>query len=175
MSVASSLPLGYTEGTQNSGSDHCLSGAVKATIFEGNRPLEMSIRGAEVEGQKSKARSRISNGSAILPGVDGRSTWVRRLRDLIALHLSDLGGDDVVSEAERSIIRRAAVLETELERLELAFALAGEAEPAQIDLYQRTANSLRRLLESVGLQRRPREVESLSDPLHYRVDEDEAA
>jgi len=67
------------------------------------------------------------------------------------------------------------VLETELERLELAFALAGEAEPAQIDLYQRTANSLRRLLESVGLQRRPREVESLSDPLHYRVDEDEAA
>jgi len=53
------------------------------------------------------ARSRVSNGNAVLPGVDGRSTWVRRLRDLIALHLSALGGDEAVSEAERSIVRRA--------------------------------------------------------------------
>ena len=34
----------------------------------------------------------------------------------------------------------------------------GEASAADIDLYQRTANSLRRLLESVGLQRRARDV-----------------
>src|ERR1035437_6070752 len=103
-------------------------------------------------------RSRISNGSHILPGVDGRSTWARRLRDLIALHLSDLGGDDAVSEAERSIIRRVAALTVELERMEAVFAVAGEASPEQIDLYQRTANSLRRLLEAVGLHRRARDV-----------------
>lgn len=96
---------------------------------------------------KLQGRSRVSNGSAVLPGVDGRTIWVRRLRDLIALHLSDLGGDDVVSEAERSIIRRIATLTVELERMELGFATAGEALPAQLDLYQRTANSLRRLLE----------------------------
>jgi hypothetical protein len=90
--------------------------------------------------------------------VDGRSTWVRRLRDLIGLHLSDLGGDDAVSEAERSIVRRAATLTVELERLEADFAVAGEAQPDQLDLYQRTANSLRRLLESVGIERRPRDV-----------------
>jgi hypothetical protein len=110
------------------------------------------------------ARSRISNGSAVLPGVDGRSTWVRRLRDLIALHLSDLGGDDAVSEAERSIVRRVATLTVELERMESGFALAGEALPGQIDLYQRTANSLRRLLEAIGLERRQRDVSpSLAD------------
>jgi hypothetical protein len=103
-------------------------------------------------------RSRISNGSHILPGVDGRSTWARRLRDLIGLHLSDLGGDDAVSEAERSIVRRVSTLTVELERMELGFALAGEALPDQLDLYQRTANSLRRLLEAVGLQRRSRNV-----------------
>ena len=109
-------------------------------------------------------RSRISNGSHILPGVDGRSTWARRLRDLIALHLSDLGGDDAVSEAERSIVRRVATLTVELERMESGFALAGEALPGQIDLYQRTANSLRRLLEAIGIERRQRDVTpSLAD------------
>jgi hypothetical protein len=103
-------------------------------------------------------RSRITNRSAVLPDVDGRSTWVRRLRDLIAIHLSDLGGVDNVSEAERSIIRRIATLTVELERMESTFATAGEATPAQLDLYQRTANSLRRLLEAIGLQRRSKNI-----------------
>jgi hypothetical protein len=103
---------------------------------------------------KPQSRSRISNGSSLLVGVDGRGTWVRRLRDLIGLHLSDLGGDAAVSEAERSIVRRAATLTVELERLEAGFAVAGSASTEQLDLYQRTANSLRRLLESVGLERR---------------------
>ncbi|MCK1293420.1 hypothetical protein IVB35_22635 [Bradyrhizobium sp. 30] len=107
---------------------------------------------------KSQGRSRVSNGSSILPGVDGRSVWARRLRDLIGLHLSDLGGDGAVSEAERSIIRRVATLTVELERMEVGFAVAGEAQPDQLELYQRTANSLRRLLESVGLGRRPRDI-----------------
>jgi hypothetical protein len=93
-----------------------------------------------------------------LPDVDGRSTWVRRLRDLISLHLSDLGGEDAVSEAERSIIRRVATLTVELERMESVFALAGEAQPAQLDLYQRTAGNLRRLLEAVGLERRSKDI-----------------
>ena len=63
-----------------------------------------------------------------------------------------------MSEAERSIVRRAATLTVELERLELRFAMAGEADAADIDLYQRTANSLRRLLEAVGFERRSRDV-----------------
>jgi hypothetical protein len=115
------------------------------------------------------ARSRISNGSAVLPGVDGRSTWVRRLRDLISLHLADLGGEDAVSEAERSICRRAATLTVELERLEASFAVADGAQPDQLDLYQRTANSLRRLLESVGLKRRPRDVTTLQEYLTQKA------
>jgi hypothetical protein len=126
----------------------------------------MSADSAAIDSQISKGRSRMSNGSAVLPGVDGRSTWVRRLRDLIGLHLSDLGGDDAVSEAERSIVRRVATLTVELERMEAVFAVAGEASPEQIDLYQRTANSLRRLLEAVGLQRRARDISpTLSDLL----------
>jgi len=33
---------------------------------------------------------RITNGSALLPDVDGRSLWVRRCKDIVAAHLSDL-------------------------------------------------------------------------------------
>ena len=73
------------------------------------------------------------------------------------MHVQDLGGADNISEAERAILRRACVLMIELERLEQRFA-EGEADAATIDLYQRGANSMRRLLESTGLKRRAREV-----------------
>ena len=107
---------------------------------------------------KAQGRSRMSNGSAVLPGVDGRSTWARRFRDLIALHSADMGGSEYVTAAEASIIRRAATITVELERLELRFATDEEADPATLDQYQRAANSLRRLLESVDLKRRITDV-----------------
>lgn len=107
---------------------------------------------------KRTNRSRVTNGSELLPGVDGRSAWARRLRDLIGLHISDLGGEGAISEAERSIVRRAATLTVELERMEAVFATAGAAKASDLDLYQRTAGNLRRLLEAVGLERRQRNV-----------------
>ena len=109
-------------------------------------------------GDKRYGRSRITNGKALLPGIDGRSPWVRRCKDIIASHLSDLGGVDNTSAAERSIIRRASVLTVELERLEVRFALAGEASAEDLDIYARIAGNLRRLLEAVGLQRRAKVI-----------------
>jgi hypothetical protein len=115
---------------------------------------------------KSQGRARISNGSAFLgPEADGRSVWARRARDVYHDHLSDVGGEDNASAAERSIIRRAAILTVELERLETRFAAAGEASERDLDLYQRSAGNLRRLLESVSLRRRPRNV--TPDPLAF--------
>jgi hypothetical protein len=117
---------------------------------------------------KDAGRSKITNGTAFLSGIDGRSAWIRRAKDLITEHTMDLGGPDNVSAAERSITRRVAVLSVELENLEARFATAGAATTEDLDLYQRTANSLRRLLEAVGLQRRARDV--TPDPLHYARD-----
>ena len=58
------------------------------------------------------------------------------------------------------------MLTVELERLEATFATAGQSSPEDLDLYQRTAGGLRRLLETVGIQRRPRDVTpSLADYL----------
>jgi hypothetical protein len=106
---------------------------------------------------KTKARSRITNGMALLPDVDGRSLWARRMRDLIALHVRDAGGEDLLSEAQRSIIRRAACITVELERLEQSFA-NGDANVAMLAEYGRGSNTLRRLLESLGLERKPRDI-----------------
>jgi hypothetical protein len=110
---------------------------------------------SQVDRPKDRQRSSITNGSKLLAGIDGRSAWVRRCKDVIAAHLSDIPDP---TAAERSLIRRAAVLTTELERLEAQFALAGEADPEALDLYGRTSGNLRRLLEAVGLQRRCKEI-----------------
>jgi hypothetical protein len=117
---------------------------------------------------KGYARSRVTNGGELLPGIDGRSIWVRRCRDLIELHLADIGGEENASVAERSIIRRAAVMMVELERIEKRFA-ASERGPSQadLDLYVRAAGNLRRLLESIGIKRRARDVTPLPSVDEY--------
>jgi hypothetical protein len=113
-----------------------------------------------------KLRSAITNGSSVLADVDHRSAWMRRLRDLIGAHMSDLGGDENASEGERSLVRRAAMLELQLEMMEQRFALNdGVASSDQLNDYQRATSALRRLLESVGLRRRPCDVETLDEYL----------
>jgi hypothetical protein len=78
-----------------------------------------------------------------------------------------MGGVDALSEAEKSLIRRASSLELQLEMLEHKWALADyQADHQDLQVYQRVTNSLRRLLESLGLQRRARDVNlSLRDKL----------
>ena len=71
---------------------------------------------------RPKARSKITNGRELLPGLDHRSVWARRFRDLQAQLVMDLGGDEVLSAAKKAIIRRCAVIQVELELRELKFA-----------------------------------------------------
>ena len=121
-----------------------LSPNVPATSLAGSRP--------------NTPRSRATSRRALsVAGGDLRKAWARRMLDILDGHIADLGGQDAISQAEISILRRAAVITIELERLEAKFA-EGEASDHQLDLYSRMAGNLRRLLESVGLQRRQRDV-----------------
>jgi len=121
-------------------------------------------------GSKLTGRSKITNGTHLLPRVDGRSIWARRLRDLITLHVNDYGGEGNISEAQRSLIRRAACLTTELELLEVQFATNGGAKTWQLDKYGRAANTLRRLVQSLGLERRAKEVNATYDQFSEDVE-----
>ncbi|HUS82791.1 MAG TPA: hypothetical protein VM013_05990 [Dehalococcoidia bacterium] len=108
---------------------------------------------------KAEFRTRLTNGTDILEGVDGRSSMARRHRDLIALHLSDLGGEDCISEAEYSLLRRAVALTVQLELMETSFALRdGAAAPKALEVYGRVASHIRRLHEALGLPRRQRDI-----------------
>jgi hypothetical protein len=115
---------------------------------------------SKVELSLSRNRSAITNGTHVLHDLDHRGAWARRLKDLIAGHLTDLGGIDNVSEAEKLLVRRCAMLALQLELQEQRFALneGGEATSGQIEVYQRVVNTLRRTLETLGLQRRPKDI-----------------
>jgi hypothetical protein len=137
-----------------------------------------TVVGAAGVGLPAKQRSRVTNGKLFATTVrDGRSGWSRRLGDLLSLHIADLGGEDVVSYAERSIIRRVATITTELEWIEQSFKSSRKGPTAeQLDLYLRGSNNLRRLLEAIGLERRSRDVTpTLSEYLMQRVDDTEEA
>ena len=98
--------------------------------------------------------------------MDERLPYARRYRDLMGLYLDDLGGPDQVSEAERAIIRRAVTLTVQCEIMEARFAREeGDVGKSALDLYGRTANSLRRLLEATGIRRRVNTI--VPDPLDY--------
>jgi hypothetical protein len=89
---------------------------------------------------------------------------MRRLRDLLYAHEADLGGRDILSEGQRTIIRRATLLTVQCELLETKFAQHdGHASTLDLDCYQRCCNTLRRLIESLGLNegRKPRDVNTI--------------
>ena len=105
-------------------------------------------------------RSAISNGSSMfLADIDERSTWARRLRDLIGDHVSDLGGEDMISSSEMVLVRRASMICLQLEMMESRWAdNDGEASPQALQNYQRCVNTLRRTLEALGLKRRQKDI-----------------
>ena len=77
------------------------------------------------------------------PLADGRSAWSRRWNDIVLLHAADLGGYETLSEAQISICKRVATLETQLESWE-GHMSAGM--PVNIELYGKLAGRLCRLL-----------------------------
>lgn len=154
----------------NSNADGDLLAVSIGAALRTKPPFPQSTDDRDVKGRRKRHRSAITNGKRLLPGVNGRtSTWLRRCKDIIDLHLNeDMAGADNCSAAERSLVRRAAVLTVELEMLEHRFALAeGVASADDLELYQRGTNTLRRLFESLGLQRRARDISPVPDALDY--------
>jgi len=101
------------------------------------------------------ARSRISNGSAILDGIDGRSREARRFRDVLGEIVSDLGGADHLSEGQRQLARRCAMLAVECEKIE-AHGVAGTA--IDLEAYGQLTDRIGRAFQRLGLKRVARNV-----------------
>jgi hypothetical protein len=87
---------------------------------------------------------------------DQRSKAAKRFRDIISAITADLGGSDRLSEGERQLIRRCAMISVECEKME-AKSVAGE--DINVDLFGTLTDRLGRTLARLGLRRVPRDVE----------------
>lgn len=100
--------------------------------------------------RKPRARSAVSNGTRLFVDKKVSGAYARRYADLISDFVYDLGGPEAVGAMKMSLIRRAAALTLEAERLETSLAMG---EPVDVDLLSRISGQLRRLGEAVGLDR----------------------
>jgi len=108
---------------------------------------------------KSLVRTRLTSGRTdFLFKVDARTLVAKRFSELVSAHTADLGGEDACSEGTKAILRRACILIVVLEQLESDFANKGSMSMSALAEYQRTSNTLRRLLTSIGLDRRAKDV-----------------
>jgi hypothetical protein len=102
-------------------------------------------------------RSAVSNGNTlfVVDTIDGRTKEARRFRDVLAQIMDDLGGADRLSEGQKQLARRAALMSLECEKLE-AKAVAGE----EIDLeaFGKLSDRIGRAFQRLGLKRASRDV-----------------
>lgn len=97
-------------------------------------------------------RSAITNGSRLLAGeVDGRTAPAKRYRDILAEISSDVGGPDIMSEAQRQLARLAAALSVEAEQM-AAKSISGEV-PLDVDAFGALSDRLGRVFNRLGLRR----------------------
>ena len=104
-----------------------------------------------IEGRPLKLRSRVTNGSKMIAGVDGRSADARRYRDLAMSFADDLGGAAVLTEAQRALVFQAASLVVQSEALNGAM-ICGEL--VDVEQQTRVANALGRTLNRLGIRKR---------------------
>jgi len=112
--------------------------------------------GSSAERRKSRQRSKVTNGSALLPDVvDGRSATARRYRDLVEALTADQGGADQCSESRRQLIRRFASVSVLCEQAEAKLAAGEEIDVSQHALL---CSTLTRLVTRLGLERRQKDI-----------------
>jgi hypothetical protein len=125
---------------------------------------------------QAKLRSVLTNGTQLLRGIDHRTAAMRRMRDLLAAYEQDLGGVDLLSAGQQAIIRRATMITIQAEMLEQKWASnGGVAANKDLETYQRCANTLRRLVESLDLHRgrKPRDTSLIENDEIMKLYNDE--
>src|SRR5438270_4618100 len=90
-----------------------------------------------------------------LADLDGRTRAAQVVGKTIAALVSDLGGVDHLSTGEHEIVKSAAMTGAMLENMAARWLTGEPIDPGQ---YATLSNAQRRLLETVGLRRRSRDV-----------------
>jgi hypothetical protein len=120
----------------------------------GNNAEFLSQDSARATPRLATIKSKVTNGRRVFAvGGDGRGAWTRRWKDIVELHVADASGRDHMSEAMLSLCHRAATLEIQLEQLECCMSQGDD-----VEIYGRIASHLRRILETLGVERKAQDV-----------------
>ena len=123
---------------------------------------EMSAESTALAARSPFACSRVSNDMLRpLPGVDGRSTWGRRRRDLIAALTAEMSRPP--RARDKVLLANVATLIVRTEQLHVQIA---RGEPVDDDQFIRLSHAAARLLTALGLDKaRPHDGPSLGELL----------
>jgi hypothetical protein len=136
---------------------------VKATLSP--RRVDLKARG--------QAKSRVSNGKDVLPGLrDGRGIVARRYRDISNAILADQSGVENCSESRLQLIRRFAAAAVLAEQMEAKLA---NGEKIDVSEHALLCSTLSRLASRIGIDRRSKDITpSLKDYIEGLPDEEAA-
>jgi hypothetical protein len=113
-------------------------------------------------------RSRTRRGKAKLlnlSNLDQRTAACKAARALVDSLTASLGGDEMLSGGERALVERAALLAALIRDYETRW-VAGQ--PITVGDWLAAVNTLRRVLVSLGLQKRARDVSPVSVAAYLR-------
>ena len=125
------------------------------SVFAASPAAEFVSEPSALASRPKRQRSAVTNGRRAFVDGDGNSAWYRRRKDVLDLHLDDMGGRETLSAAQVSLAQRAASIEVELEQME---GRLSKGESVDLDAYTRAAGHLRRILETLGIERAKRDV-----------------
>ena len=117
----------------------------------------MSLHTSHKQSDSPHGRTRVGNRVSLWldSEVDGRSALARRFKEVFGEISADLGGFDRMSEGQRQLARRCALLSVECERLEGQAVLGAEFD---LDTYGQLTDRLGRAFQRLGMKRVPRDV-----------------
>ena len=131
---------------------------------------ELPANTVPMEGRRSP---KLANGGKLrlltLDRIDGRTNAAKRARDLIDAIMRDIGSD--ISEGTRQLVQRAGVLGIYIEDAETRWL---NGEPIDLGHILSAVNSQRRILQTLGLQRRAPRGTTLGDILRSDLDRKQA-
>ena len=108
--------------------------------------------------------------SITIDALDRRRAPFKRYETIRSAVLADVGGEDIVTEVQRQLISKFASLALQLEMMEAA---ALEGTPIDLDLFGRCAGHLRRIAETLGIERKARDITPLRERLAAEADVEE--
>jgi hypothetical protein len=104
---------------------------------------------------------------ATLDQLDGRTVAAKQAREVISSIEADLGGPESISTARRALIENAAVLGAVVQDMGARW-IGGEE--VDLNLYSMLSNTRRRLLESIGLDFRAKDITPSIDQIAAEIE-----